>query len=219
MMLEGVDSGIMAAGPGSALTPPVCRLLTCLPLSFPLVSDGNDHAVVAAARAGKGRVVVFGHTGFIANDTIHYPEENGHNLVGTRRLLQNVIRWAADQHADHRITACCETTGTTRKFQTYGCECIASVTAEAAAGHVDLLVLDATTMSAETIQAARKHLAKGRGLIIAGSGIEWHYKRSADARCMPANQPTGGSVVVVVVVLTASSRSHSLPSVVRLLQT
>ena len=62
------------------------------------------------------------------------------------------------------------------------------MTADAAAGHVDLLVLEATTMTAETMAAARKHLAKGRGLIVAGSGIEWHYKRSSDTRCMPANQ-------------------------------
>eukprot|EP00729_Bicosta_minor_P004071 gene4071-14287_t len=188
VMLDGVDHGIMAAGPNNIVSPPICRLITTMPLSFPLICDGKDYPVVAASQHGNGRVVVFGHTGFIANDVIHYPEDNDHNLTGTRRLLQNVIRWAAHQHADHRITACCETTGTTRKFQAYGCECIAGVTADAAAGHVDLLVLEATTMTAETMAAARKHLEKGRGLIVAGSGIEWHYKRSSDSRCMPANQ-------------------------------
>ena len=45
--------------------------------------------------------------------------------------------------ATKRITVCCETCGTTRKFQNYGCECIAGVRAEDAAGVVDILVITA----------------------------------------------------------------------------
>jgi len=42
-------------------------------------------------------------------------------------------------------------------------------------------------MTLETLLAARKHLAYGKGVIIAGSGIEWAFKRSIDLRNMPAN--------------------------------
>ena len=63
VILEGVGNGIMAAGPHDVVSPPICRLITCMPLSFPIICDGKDYPVVAASQSGSGRIVVYGHTG------------------------------------------------------------------------------------------------------------------------------------------------------------
>jgi hypothetical protein len=63
--------------------------------AFPVVTGGCSGAsrapVVAAARWGRGRVVVFGHTGYFDEDTLR--------AGGTGELMRNAIRWAAGKPA------------------------------------------------------------------------------------------------------------------------
>jgi len=86
------------ADPGSDLLDGVTRIAAPGvpgPLSvvgdkaWPVVAvpgDGHLHPVVAAARYGKGRVVAFGHSGYLD------PKTQARN--DTRRLVSNAIRWA-----------------------------------------------------------------------------------------------------------------------------
>ena len=83
----------------------VVPLDCCRPLAFPLVCDGQDHPVVAAARAGKGRVVAFGHLGFLTNDGVHYPTDHGHNQFGTRALVKVSPHARRTPHATTRPRA------------------------------------------------------------------------------------------------------------------
>lgn len=58
--------------------------------AFPVVgakANGEPAVVVAAGRLGKGRVVAFGHEGYLAADAL--------KKADTQRLVENAVRWAA----------------------------------------------------------------------------------------------------------------------------
>ncbi|MFC1715780.1 hypothetical protein ACFL6S_19080 [Candidatus Poribacteria bacterium] len=58
--------------------------------AFPVVVGGDKlrEPIVAAGRMGKGRVVAFGHTGYL--------NVNSLKTADTGRLMINSLRWAAD---------------------------------------------------------------------------------------------------------------------------
>jgi len=67
--------------------------------AFPVVNgrsqDGASEPVMAAARLDKGRVVAFGHTGYL--------EEELFKTGDTARLVLNVARWAAGEKTAPRV--------------------------------------------------------------------------------------------------------------------
>ena len=82
-LLQGVDA---IRAPGGL----VATLTLLGDGAFPVITgaQGKDRApVVAAARAGRGRVVVYGHGNFIG--------KSGLGDSGTAQLLLNAVRWSA----------------------------------------------------------------------------------------------------------------------------
>lgn len=83
VLLKGVDA---IRAPGGL----VATLTLLDDTAFPVITgaQSKDRApVVAAARAGKGRVVVYGHGNFIG--------KSGLGDSGTVQLLRNAVRWTA----------------------------------------------------------------------------------------------------------------------------
>ena len=67
--------------------------------AFPVVNartrDGTPEPVMGAGRLGKGRVVVFGHTGYLEQELFH--------IGDTAKLIENVARWSSAGKAAPRV--------------------------------------------------------------------------------------------------------------------
>ena len=85
-LLEGVDEIAAPGVPG-----PLCVFGE---KAFAVVAAGPDTArqpVVAAGPMGAGRVVAFGHTGYLGSGKLYETGQTG-------RLIINAVHWAAGQH-------------------------------------------------------------------------------------------------------------------------
>ena len=84
-LLDGVETLGAPGVPGP--------LAVCGPQALAVVAGGGGkdvrEPVVAAARWGRGRVVAFGHTGYLDAKTL------SGTATDTGRLMQNAVRWAA----------------------------------------------------------------------------------------------------------------------------
>lgn len=142
------------------------------PEAFPLVvgSDGSRMAipVVAAARLGQGRIVAFGHGGYL--------EPAGGDLAA---LVANAIRWAAGERGAR--------SGGPRVVVYRGEKLLARLTAdgfsargadrqswESVLGECDVLCIDTSfDDNAQLAAATGKFVAAGGGLVTAGTGWGW----------------------------------------------
>jgi len=167
VLLSGIR-GIAAPGaPG-----PLCVFG---PKSYPVVLGkyGKDQqaAVVAAGEWGKGRVVAFGHTGYLDAKTL--------DDADTARLLVNAIGWSAGRA---RIARQPVKVATVRQpklaallaGQSIDATDIDSSKIESAAGSIDVFVLNTGDIKSQAIaDALLEHVKRGHGLILASLGWGW----------------------------------------------
>lgn len=120
-------------------------------------SEGVHHAVVAAARAGRGRVVAFGHDAFLASAP----------LGDTAILLDNAVRWVAGGQPPARVEGIhCDAVGS----PTPGPDSAASW--RDLLSRVDVLCMGWPPPDVE-IDALVSFVEEGGGLIFAGLGWGW----------------------------------------------
>lgn len=136
---------------------------------------GNEAALVAAAKAGKGRIVAFGHNGYFGSDTL--------DTADTSRLMINAITWAANTDVKEIQSiqiATLQGDGNGASLAKYlsgkgfrGTE-IARANMESALSAVSVLCLDVGTLrTSNEISTVQKFIENGGGCVGVSLGWGW----------------------------------------------
>lgn len=133
-----------------------------------IVAVGNDNnrqvPVIAAARAGKGRIVLFGHSSYFNTETLAEAD--------TATLMLNSIRWAAGDRRAPRIGV----TGgpdSARPFETIGITVTPQgVTWADKLSNLDVLILS-RPLREEDVPALQRFIDSGGGFVTAQTGWGW----------------------------------------------
>jgi hypothetical protein len=129
--------------------------------------SGRDRmaAVVAAGTLGKGRVVAFGHTGYLDAESLE--------AVDTGRLMQNAVRWAGKVDAPRVVVV--RAKGTAVYLEKHGFK-VEEIAIDALSNNLscDVLIAGSHDLRTEPVRAAvERFAARGGGLILAGLGWGW----------------------------------------------
>ena len=150
--------------------------------AFPLIVAASDKAsetVAVAGSMGKGRVVIFGHTGYLGGEA-----ESG----DLGRLLGNAVSWCGQKE--------------TLRAGLKGAKCQSLIAREglridplrafdaAALGEFDVVIVSVQDLTSETEAAAlREFIEKGGGLIAAMTG--WAFSQTSGGKDFSANRGNG----------------------------
>lgn len=133
-------------------------LIVCGEHAFPVVSarsGGQPVVLVAAGRIGKGRVVAFGHEGYLGEVLAE---------ADTARLLANAARWCGGRRVGVR--------GHPRALRALRDAGLVAEESRDPAGF-DLFVADCHRLAPQEIPVIVEHVRRGGGLITAGLGWGW----------------------------------------------
>lgn len=140
------------------------------------VSAGNSNLrapVVAAARLGRGRIVAFGHTGYLDASTL--------DVADTAALIDNALRWSASRDADDpsdrpplRI-GLLGLDGLAAALEQRGHNTIKIVAngLPSRLPDLDVLCLSHAPLTPAQEAAVRRFISDGGGLLISGLGWGW----------------------------------------------
>ncbi len=128
---------------------------------------GRPGAVAAAARFGAGRVVVFGHDGYLTGDGAGAAHD-------TPRLVLNAIRWAAGGMPSPRVGALASESFV-RMLVGRGLSVtrLADAVTDAGIAGVDVVCLDPARLSPGGERAVAAFTRSGGGLVAANTGWGW----------------------------------------------
>ena len=132
------------------------------PQAFPVVTAKSGQSqipVVAAAEAGNGRVVLFGHDGYFNEDALNYAD--------TGKLMLNALRWAAKGKARVGVFKRNET------LKWLGEKGVQARATEISNPGVDVLIVNGHDINNTHINALSAYLKNGGGLIMATTGWGW----------------------------------------------
>ncbi|MBX3096651.1 MAG: hypothetical protein KF812_07300, partial [Fimbriimonadaceae bacterium] len=131
--------------------------------------------VVAAARFGRGKIIAFGHGGYLSA-----PEQGD-----TRRLLANAVRWTGGREAKVFAPG---NQGFATALSGYGIEC---ETTALDYGRLPtgpaVIVLDSHAVRSEQIPALRRFIESGGAWVTAGLGWGWQQVNRNQVVNLPAN--------------------------------
>lgn len=134
--------------------------------------DANDHAVVAATRHGKGRIVAFGHDGYLTEGTAAQGD--------TRRLIANACRWAA-RTGKRRVAGLVGHRELAKTLEGAGFE-VKPLDARGwtkSADEIDLLIADEAALPDDAHEKAlAEFVERGGGLVT--SGLAWGWMQIHD---------------------------------------
>jgi hypothetical protein len=132
--------------------------------------EGNTLApLLAAAKFGKGRVIAFGHGGYISNGKNVFTPNNG-----AQHLLSNIFRWLAAGNQSPRIAVVgnpqfadfLATLG-------YKGQKLDSLTDPKSMEQFQILVMDCSNIPPDQIERITKFVSGGGGLYTASLGWGW----------------------------------------------
>jgi hypothetical protein len=153
---------------------------------------GAQVAVVASARAGKGRIVAFGHNGYFNKDNL--------DQADTARLLANAVRWAGSARAKPGAKqAPSPRVGVLRQPDLLASLQAAGLnTAEAQPADdlsaFDVLVAEPEHLGGpEAIAAVRTYIGNGGGLVTSATGWGWAQIHRQNVREFAGNALLAGS--------------------------
>ena len=132
--------------------------------AFGVVTPREDQAVVAAARAGRGRIVAFGHGGFF-----------GEERFDTTQLVANAVVWAGNAGASKEpLTVFGLPDHIAQELERRGVR-IKEIqgTADEAIALANVIVLDSHRFTDELSPKLGVYLRRGGGLVTAGLGWGW----------------------------------------------
>jgi len=138
--------------------------------AFPVVTGRSGKAghepVVAAAYAGRGRIVAFGHGGYFGAKTL--------TVADTGRLTLNAVRWAAGPQDVLRV-AVRHQRGLLAFLKRQGIQAVALNGAgwEKKLDGLHVVCVDSHRLSNDEIAALRQFVHQGGGLVTAGLGWGW----------------------------------------------
>jgi len=129
--------------------------------------DGLHAAVVAAAPLGNGRIVAFGHGGFLSEEAARAGD--------TARLLQNCVKWAARKRGAEPPRIGVLGGNLEETLAAAGGTVSRLIPRELAdkLDALDLLVTHGGDLSAEQNELIGKWIHRGGGLLIGGLGWGW----------------------------------------------
>ncbi len=130
--------------------------------------DGTLHPVCAAAFAGEGRVVAFGHPGFIFSDAFRFD---------TERLLKNAFSWLA-KGAETPTVGVVKSDAIARMVRALGLEADVVQTLEAAFRH-PVVVFYPDAVPVADYPKVHDYIRRGGGLMTAA--LAWGWKSAAKA--------------------------------------
>ena len=161
-LLEGVKRLPVTGIPGPlALFETNAFVVVAAPL------EGRARApLVAGALWNKGRVLAFGHNGYLGRDTLETPDAG--------RLFLNAVKWAAGK--DSPKVGTCREPGALEFLRRAGVsvEAVTGAPSQSKLDVFDVLVVDAARLSgAENLGALRAYVEKGGGLVVASLGWGW----------------------------------------------
>lgn len=157
-LLAGVKS---IAGPGAP-----GGVIAFGPQSFAIVVGGKGpfDAVVAGAKWGQGRVIIFGHTGYL--------DPNNWRSGDTGRFLQQAARWAGGKEKPRVLVAGNEPL--VKRLQQDGFQVSAGRIVAGQLANVDLVIgYERDLAQPEAVTAAAQFVQAGGGLILASTGWGW----------------------------------------------
>lgn len=140
--------------------------------------------VVAAAHWEKGRVVAFGHNGYLGD----------HAESGTGALLVNAVRWAAGAKAKPRV-ATFNNAGLAAYLKTGGLDAteIEGKDWSRKLSGVDVVCVDAHKLAADDVEPLTRFIREGGGFITAATGWGWLTNRE---RSQLASEFAGNRVII-----------------------
>lgn len=196
-ILEGVESIPMTGSPG-----PVGIWGN---LAFPIIAaadgrDGNELALAAAAGYGKGRIILFGHGGYL----------NGNAGGDAPKLMENCVRWAGNKEKPRVGTKAIQGGGfyNQRGFDT---TIVNGPLETSTLNDFDVLVLNAqgATDPAESA-AIMEWVQKGGGLIAGMTG--WAYGQTSGGKELTTTHGLNQALLPAGVGFTEMSAFANLPS-------
>lgn len=125
---------------------------------------GAREAVVASASLGAGRIVAFGHTGYLDAATIRERD--------TQRLVVNAVRWAG-RGAQPRVGILGARAGEALRGSLEHVEEVDSANLAVMLGSLDVLVLGREDLSEAQAASVRDFVERGGGLVVAQTGWGW----------------------------------------------
>jgi len=146
--------------------------------AFVVVVGKGDTPVVAGTYAGKGRVLVLGHNGYLGREALESAD--------TGRLVRNGLRWLAGKRRSPRV-ACPGKPDLVRVLDDLGMRAVD----QPGLDKVDCVVLDpGAALSRERLAELRAFLEQGGGLLAASTGWGWQQLNTdlVLARDLPGNR-------------------------------
>ncbi|MBN2449171.1 MAG: M60 family metallopeptidase [Lentisphaeria bacterium] len=160
-LLAGVEE---IAAPG--IPGPVCVVG---PQAFCVVSchsDGVPAAVVAAGTAGQGRVVAFGHNG--------YMNEKALATADTGRLVSNALRWSSRNPAPHVLVIQADAMAEFLLGQGFAVQRANVADAAARIADAQAVCIDSHAIGNQPLgDAIARHVEAGGGLVTFATGWGW----------------------------------------------
>lgn len=150
--------------------------------AFPVVvgKTGNQvrAAVVAAAKAGNGRIVGFSHSGYADGPTM--------TKADTGRLLLNAVRWASGKPGRKPPMVVAVGASADEYLRGHGLDAKpAGPEWHAALAGVDCVLLGTPEITEAQAEALKRHLAGGGGLVAAQTG--WGWQQLSGGKPMTVN--------------------------------
>ncbi|RYD43833.1 MAG: hypothetical protein EOP85_09840, partial [Verrucomicrobiaceae bacterium] len=167
-LLEGVSMINAGGTPGG--------LCVSGPVALPLVAGQEGGArlpVVAASRMGKGRIVAYGHDGFLSAVKVR----------DTGRLLLNSIRWAAGERSMPRVglLSVSDTPGVLSFLKEHDIEAV-ELQKGASLDGIDVLLMNGITLDSDQIDSFGKWIRDGGGMLTGVTGWGWVQLRGGNDR-------------------------------------
>lgn len=147
--------------------------------AFPVVYDANGATFIAAARAGLGRVLEYGHEG-LANDPANTTDDRG-------VLLLNVARWMSDGRSG-AVVGLQGTRSPLRDHLVAAGYTVRAATPATLDGLQVFITDAAQTRSADEVARIQAWVRAGGGLIVTGHAWYWGYSNSDPYQNFSGNQ-------------------------------
>ncbi|MCA9285977.1 MAG: M60 family metallopeptidase [Phycisphaerales bacterium] len=182
-LLDGVKVIATVGTPGSL----VCFGTDAFPVVIGDTGNGSA-AVVAATRAGHGRIVAFGHGGYAGATTLA--------AADTGRLLENAVGWVANLSTTRRAPGRVgvwkgeglEPLLTAKGFEVVPLPRDAGGWARAVRG-LDVVCCFSPDLSPQQVEVLRRHALGGGGLVLGQTAWGWQQgHHDADVRTNPLNR-------------------------------
>lgn len=173
---DAEDAAALVEGVAKIAKPGIPGPIACVSeTAFAVVTgriDGQEHAVVAAARHGKGRVVAFGHDGYFS--------EGGAAQGDTRRLVANACRWAA-RPGKRRVAGLVGHAGLAKTLEGAGFEVkvLDGRGWTKAADEIDLLIASEAALPDDAHEKALAEFVEGGGGFVT-CGLAWGWMQIHD---------------------------------------